>query len=516
MAKTAWDGAAIVYSSAVVLYLLGLCAGLVATRRRPFMAARGARFLAIMCAAGVVHVVSATVGHRHDASMDALEELSCSLWGYWIPYVSVGVWFTALYLQVVTYTLALTRHVSFRGLARILKLRPFFGVITLLPPIIFSAIATSGGSRADGACASVLALKVCIATWLVACMVVLSLSLIWFRRMVPRDAVREFPRHWIVLVACAVAVAAQVYVTVVASRGLDYVANRVLATLVIGALYTVTMSVLALRPLWKVFSGDKTYQDAEDHKLATTQQTIDSVLRMVENSYDNPSRSVRIIVADFVSFCAEHTQPWCDRGHGITTHPAGLVALYVSMDAWTQRALGSANDYTASPYGRRDAGGFPPLFSQDIVRTAQEIVQFYFPPPYGTALTRNDDSDESSRSGAPTNYGPLCLDEGIVRRVVETMRTAEVATLFQELMWWVLDTLDTFHGSRYLTVHLMRRDIYAQNVGVREVLVSLLRAESHAHLELAGVRVRASAQNLLQTSGAGAVDLVELEETDSD
>ena len=109
MAETVCDTDAIVWHTVVIVgsviaiaYLAILTVGLFCARKRPFLAARGAYFIMFMCMVAIIHIIAVTVTIQHDAVLEAVERLSCVLWGDWLPYIAVGASLTAKYLQVFT------------------------------------------------------------------------------------------------------------------------------------------------------------------------------------------------------------------------------------------------------------------------------------------------------------------------------------------------------------------------------------------------------------------------------
>jgi hypothetical protein len=102
MGKTVYDMVVIVGSVIVIAHLAILTVGLFCARKRSFLAARGAYFIMVMCTVAIFHIIAVTVTDQHDAVLEAAERLSCVLWGYWCPYIAVGAWLTAKYLQVFT------------------------------------------------------------------------------------------------------------------------------------------------------------------------------------------------------------------------------------------------------------------------------------------------------------------------------------------------------------------------------------------------------------------------------
>jgi hypothetical protein len=490
MAKTGYDAFAIVWSVAVVAYLGILTVGLFCARERPFLAMRGARFMMAMCCAAIVHVVAATVAHQHAEELEAVERLSCVVWGYWLPYLAVGVWFSAQFLQVLSYTAMLAQSVSRVRTRRAIFARPFVAVVTMTPPVIIAVVvsASPDASRVDaetGACTSKIGAKVAIAVWVAVCVLALAMSLAWSRIVLVRDAAREMPRQWIVLaVAVAVAVA-HVLVVVVAAGGFADVVNRVVATLTIGALYAVAMSVLAARPLWKVLRRDADYEFVEAEKLRSVHQPLDSVLTLLDHTADAPAPEVELVIADFLLFCAEPGRERMVRRDKTETHPVRLVSLYTAADAWTRRRRASTAhkrhpSYLAPLYGRKATGGFPPLISEDITRTAANVVSGFFDPPHG-----------ESTSAAET-AGELLMP----RKMAQTVATAvdlarprgeEPSDTFREVLWWVLETLDTYFGEMYMTDHIRRRAVWLNDEDVRNVIKAAANAESLARLQTGGV-----------------------------
>ena len=504
MIEIASDAVAIAIACVAVVYLLVLMCGLISVRYKPVMAARGARFMAVMCAAGVVHIISATVAHQHSPVLVSLERMACSVWGYWLPYVGgVGVWFTAQYVQILTYSSMLTLRVNNMGLRQILFARPFVALITMLPPVLISVVvsAVPGATRVDpetDACVSDAWAKYLVAAWLGACIIALATSLVCFRRGVTRDPTREWRRQWVVLFASTGATAGQAFVVVFASQGLHSATNRFLATVIIVLLYVTTMSWLALRPLWWFLREDTVAQEAEEEKLVTTQQPVRSVLRLMENSYDTPSRAIRMIISDFLQWCAEPTQERLRRKGGKQTHPRDLVQFYQALDAWTAKNLGPTYDYKKNPYGNRLMGGFAPSFTRATEQSAAEIIATYFSTPYGSAPSENvqlDDIDaaEDDEGDDGEAYAvivdPLIIPGDMMTTSVQKSRdTPQPVDTFRELMWWTLEVLDRHLGEKYLVQVLHGRPVYLQE-DVRLAYQATLQRESHTRLQHAGVRI---------------------------
>ena len=517
--KTWLDVVAVVYAAVSIVYLIVIMVSLVVVRNKPFMAARGARFMAIMCWAGVVHIVAATVSHQHSTDIEALERQSCVLWGYWLPYMAVGLWFTCQYLQTLTYTAMLSRSFSERGARRLIFSRPLIGAFILIPPTVINLIVTFSPSvtYVDGdknVCVSKIWAKLVVAGWIATCITVLASTLVWFRRSLARDAVRELPRQGVVLSVSVAAALAQAFVIVVASRGFDDVANRLVATVTIATMYTLSICILAQRPLWKIMHKNDGYQLAETEKLQTLQQPITSILTLMDRSADDPSTALVLIVADFLLWCSDPVRPCMDIGRGKKpTHPSGLTALYQHCDYFTSTKLGDRHDPSKTPYGNRMKGGFPPFVSAgDITRSARDICNVHFEPPHGM------------HAGKKSDVGQLDIPSHIVESVMASLGTAgrEPDTIFVPLMWWILIRLDNYFGETYLTEHIMRRPIWEQNSDVRVALVEVLRKESRIRLDHAGVRfdaVRAGVrlEDEDEDDGPATLGVVELQDyTDSD
>ena len=510
-----FDVVAVVYAAASIVALLVFFGAIVRVRDLPYMAARGSRFIAAMCLAGVVHIAVSVVSHQHIGALVALERLSCVTWGYWLPYTAVGAWFTCQYLQILTYTSILSHRMTEDSTRRLLRVRPVIAVATMAPPMAIALLVSVSPTavRVDprtATCTSEIWAKMSITTWVLLCIVALSASLIWLKHSLSRDAVSELPRQSVVLVVSVLAAAAQVYVIAIASRGLDDEVNRVLATITIATMYTVSASVLALRPLWKiVVRGSTEYDRVETQKLITLQQPVHSVITLLERSSAAPNRELRKLVADFIVYCANPLMPRMDRGSVCQpTHPMGITALYVSADAWTRNALGDSYDYVATPYGARKSGGFPPLFSDDIKRTANNICDTFFEFPHG------------HHAGERSDTGPLGVPEHIVQDIVG--RDVHDGTLFRELLWWCLGVLDEYYGDEYLTAMIMRRPVYIENHGVRIALVDVLTHESQLRLHHGGVHFPAARAGVMGAfssdddadapadAGVSASDIVEL------
>ena len=191
-----------------------------------------------------------------------------------------------------------------------------------------------------------------------------------------------------------------------------------------------------------------------------------------------------MIVADFLSWCAEPTRPRMDPGRNDPpTHPMGLSALYVQCDYWTRMKLGDAYDYTKIPYGNRLHGGYPPLVSaDDITRTAHDICRVNFGSPYGY------------HPADPADVGPLYIPTELMDTITKNLspRHDESPDLFIDLMWWIIVRLDDYFGEDYMTTHILRRPIYETNSDVRVALVEILQIESRLRLRHAGVRLDAA------------------------
>jgi len=486
MPKTIADGVVLVWAGAVMVYLLILAGSLAYHRKKPFLAARGARFLVVMCLAAVLHIVTAIVGHQHADSLEDVERMSCVLWGYWLPYAAVGIWFSSQYLQVMTYIAMLSYSLTWIGTRRVLFVRPFVAVFILAPPVLISIATTASPTAAridpvTGECTSALAAKMAIAVWLLLCVAGLAVSLSLFRRTLSRDAMREMPRQWAVLIVSVGAAATQAYVVVVASTGFDDVANRVLATASISTMYAAAMSVLASRPLWKVLTSDQRYARMQETQLAETQQTVVSILRLMECA--KPSRDTRLIVADFLLACSDPKCSRMDRGSEGITHPMRIVAFYAAMDTWVQRNLGDAYNHEQIPYGRRDRDGFPPLISTDITRTARDIMRQNFPARFG--------GDGSCDSDA---VGPLNVPHDLAEAAQSIIASTSIAnepevSIFRELMWWCIEILDAFFGKDYLNAWILQRPIYVHEQGVRMAIIHVRQQEAASRLAEGGVKV---------------------------
>jgi hypothetical protein len=504
MAKTVVDTVAIAWSGIVVVYLIVIATGLFRARHYPLLVVRGARFMMLMCGAAIVHVISATVTHQHDETLEALERVSCVLWGYWLPYLSVGVWFTAQFLQVVTYTAMLARDVSRVGERRILYARPFVALVTMTPPAIIAMVVTAlpNASRADaatGACTSVFGAKLAIALWVAMCVLMLAVSLVGVRRKLARDAAREMPRQWIVLLVAVAVAVAQALIVVVAVRGFDVVANRAIATFTVGALYAVAMSVLALRPLWKVLRRDTEYVSAESDRLKAVCQPLPSVILLMDHTSDAPAQEVLLVVADFLKYCASPDMPWMIRPNGERTHPSRLVKLYVATDAWTRRRL---NDtaykrhpmHTTPLYDRKVTNGFPPLISQDITRSARTILKEFFDPPYGT------------HDVALHHAGQLYMPDDLARVVSYEIKHAidgeEQSDAFREVLWWALETLDAYFGKTYMTEIIYRRPVWYEQGNVREIIREASQAENLERFKAGGVDFESQSSRHRSTEAA--------------
>lgn len=489
MAKTGYDAFAIVWSVAVIAYLGILTVGLFCARKRPFLAMRGARFMMAMCCAAIVHVAAATVAHQHSKELEAVERLSCVLWGYWLPYLAVGVWFSAQFLQVLSYAAMLALSVSRAGTRRVIFSRPFVAVVTMTPPVIIAVVVSASPdvSRVDaetGACQSKIGAKVAVAVWIAVCVVALAVGLAWSHRIIARDASREMPRQWTVLAVAVAMSVMQVLVVVVAAGGFDDVVNRVVATLTIDMLYVVAMSVLAARPLWKVLRRDATYEFVEAEKLRAVHQQLGSVLTLMDHTADAPVPEVELIIADFLLFCSEPGRERMVRHDNKETHPSRLVNLYVAADAWTRRRRAATahmrpKSHVAPLYGRKATGGFPPLRSEDITRTAANVVSGFFDPPYGESTSEVETT------------GELLMPRKMAKAVATAVELArprgeEPSDTFREVLWWVLETLDAYFGEMYMTEHIMHRAVWLSEK-VRNVINAVANAESLARLQTGGV-----------------------------
>ena len=484
------DGIAVVMAGATAVYLLVLMVSLVVGRKKPFIALRGWAALALMCFGGVVHVISATVAHQHLPFLVHLETMACPLWGYWLPYVfGVGIWFTAQYNQILTYS-SVFRRITSDAQRRILNTRPFVSLALVIPPIFISIVVTAipDVTRVDkdlGVCVSDPWAKYLIAGWLVCCLITLGISLVLFRRGVTSDPTGEWRRQWVLLVISACATGGQAFVVVFAANGLNSALNRFVATLIIVLLYVLTMSWVALRPVIWLVCGSRNKQRAEHQQLVEAQQSVESIRRVLENTAHEPTRQVRVIFADFMIWCSEmdsSVRLFC--GNGCTVHPSRIVAFYQIIDFWTRTALGETYDFKKNPYGDRERGGYPPFFSKVPLQDACDIILEYFPRPYG----------EGPKPGtSPTQNDPreaLGFPDDLMQEIKEQASHPDTPApdMFRKLMWWCVDLLDDAYGKLYLQREFTSRRI-ALELDIRGALVMALRREAHERMQEAGIVV---------------------------
>lgn len=460
-------------------------------RKDPIMRARNVPMTCLMCVGAAVHIISEVVANRHLNFLSAIEVTSCPLWGYWLPYVfGVGLFFVGLYLRLFTYTTAISREFSALSAMRARRLRLPVAIATLLPIVLITVLVTiaPGATFTDsGACKSQNGYKAAVGVWLGTCIFALVLSVFVFRYGYVRDIVREARKQVFVAILGTIVFAAVVFVLIFAEDGLDRLANRAIATFSISTLYLWALGIMCGRPLWKVVRGDTSYSKIHDEQLELIEQPIESIRTVLERGEDR--RAVRLLFADFLSYCKDETTPMMDLGGGKTASAQHTAALYGAMDNWTHTRPSTFGDQV-------DADQFPPLVSNDISRTSRDILAHWF-----------------SRPGAP-QFVDIGMDSSLRDYTTgKHMSEGDVTNLFRRAMWWTVDRLDHFYGSHYLQTVILTRGIFssAADGSVRLLLQDLRRSEAKLRVQQANLVDKKDSSSEVESKVA-----VEVEEDDDE
>jgi hypothetical protein len=469
MAGEILDWVALVYAGTVAVLIVGGLPLYIRHRHDHVVKARNVPMLVVMSVGAVFHIVSEMVSNRHLEVLTQLETLACPLWGYWMPYVlGAGLFFTGLYLRLFTYTSAISRDFTERAAACALRMRVPIAMMTLFPITSICVLATimPGGSHVtEGHCTSESGYKLAVGAWMSLCILVLISSVAVFRTGFVSDIVGETSKQFFVAGLGLVVLVAVGFVFIFAESGLNEVWNRFLATFSIATLYLWALGVLGLRPVWRVVRGDASYRRVFEEKVDKMQQPLESVVRVIERS--NSKEINRLIVADFLLFCADPVRYMMDRGRDLPTNPSQVVTFYSMLDAWTQQTItASAMDPENEDYAIIFQD-MPPLVSEDIVRTPNEIIGRYF-----------------TNEGAP-GYINLYIDGSVQTKVTKKhMIDNDPVDTFKDAMWWALRLLDEFYGEAYIDVHIRGREVF-QKDGVEELLNELRLEEGRRRIEAA-------------------------------
>lgn len=456
MTGTVGDFVAVGVAALVIVYLLVLCGGLLRHRNSLVLKTQSATYMVLMCVAACVHISAAVVTHGHFDFLDALEQSSCVVWGYWLPYTSAGVWFTFLYLKLLSYIAPFSRSVTDDGVRFFAALRPGLAVITMLPPIVINTVVTaipdvSGVDEDTGACTSIFGAKIAVSAWVTVCIFLIAGTLLWYKRHA-NDPLGQFPRQWVILAITATATIAQAVIIVFSGSALGDAIGRFGATISLVAMYALIMGILAHRPVWKATRRHASYTAMMEGVIMSQQRPIQDIMELVDNPKIPVSSTVRTIVADFIVFCSEQTAKM-DRGGVFPTSGKLLVAIWMQADHWTTSHKDydpPRDDHGTALYGRYNDDAFPPLFSSGINYSASQICATWFAPPYG----KRDHTNEYD--------GDAHLPHTIMRRCARNAGAREPPVdTFRDLLWYLLRELSTYYGHDYMNRAVHNRDIWA-------------------------------------------------------
>ncbi len=483
------DIVSISYAAFVSATLLVFAVLLCYRRRVRQLQTRSPLLLSLMAVGGVVHIVAETVTNQHTPRLSSIERMSCVLWGYWLPYVfGAGLFFTALYLRLFLYTAGVSVWCStVQGVAKARRSRILIVFVTIGPMVAIAALATTtpgatGVSPVTGQCESDLTFKGCVAVWFVVCIVVLMGSVIVFRSSFARDVAHEARKQCLVSLMGVVVAGTMAFVLVFAETGLDDPINRALATCSAVTLYVWSLGVMAAKPLWRAMRNgpaggrSDSFDPLMRHALSTMEQPVTTVRYVLENATD--ASVARKLFADFLVYCASNVRPsnvhggdddGGDESNAMPPEPLysqPAAACYAQMDYWTTRKLDdlvTVDDEDAEVEER--TRGFPPLVSEDLVRSDVDITNKYFDLTY-------------------VAHEDIGLDDRAKATLLDTIRGTAGPDKFRDAMWAVIDVLDRGFGAHYLTHDIYARDVYMDVDGgaVGNMIVMMKRAKAREHL----------------------------------
>lgn len=498
------DIGVLIYASIVVVFLVASSCMLCYHRKARPLHTRNPLLMSAMAFGGSMHIVAEMITNQHAVELSWVEQLSCVFFGYWMPYaLGAGVFFTALYLRLFTYTAGVSVWcASHESVSRARRSRVLIVLVTLAPIITVAILATvtEDATHIDsttGQCRSAIVFKGLVAVWIVICILALMVSVVVFRRGFARDIIGEARKQCLVSIMGTVVAGAEAFVLVFAETGLDDPVNRALATFSAATLYLWSLGVLAARPLSRAACGDtEKYDPLMSKQLGTMEQPLTSVRYVLENGLDSAGAgTARTLFADFMMYCATNKNPMALQGsdHVIFSQPA--ATCYSCMDYWTQRKLHEEQDrdddddsgetqedaddgegVSSNSGGARDSGddgdgdgdsrpgtpgrnGFPPLVSQDVVRSDENIIALYF-----------HDLPQEDIGLNPEQRADVLAD----------IRSRRDSSKFKRAMWAVVDLLDKVYASEYLNRAIYGRDIYSETIA--SFLIGIRRSKAREHL----------------------------------
>lgn len=464
----ALDVAALIYASLVIVLLIASSFMLCYHRKARSMHTRNPLLMSAMAFGGSMHLVAEMITNQHLDVLSRVEQLSCVFFGYWMAYaLGAGVYFTALYLRLFTYTAGVSVWcTSQESVSRARRSRLLIVLVTLGPIITVATLATvtEDATHIDsttGQCRSAIVFKGLVAVWVVLCILALMVSIVVFRRGFARDIIGEARKQCLVSLMGTVVAGTEAFVLVFAETGLDDPINRALATFSAATLYLWSLGVLAARPLSRAVCGDAgKYDSLTSERLGTMEQPLTSMRYVIENAGDDVS-TARIVFADFILYCTTNERPKGMQGTNRVIFSQPAAACYSCMDYWTQRKLGEEDkdddDDDSRPGTPRN--GFPPLVAQDIVRSDDNIIELYFRDP-------------------PQEDIGLSQDQRAF--LYADIRSHGDSSKFKRAMWAVVDLLDKVYASEYLNRAIYGRDIYSETIA--SFLIGIRRSKAREHL----------------------------------
>ncbi len=176
MNGTLFDWFALFYCGAAAAFLLLYTAAAARVSKRDVFHVRAKQphLIALMAAAGVVHVVATFVCNEHFPWTRAAERRSCVAWNYWSVYVAgLCPWFAGMFTRLVVYVGIFSASVSDTWVKRVRRRKGLFAAIVFVGPLasvclIFTATGASRFDPGRGLCVSTLAFKLSVLAWILA------------------------------------------------------------------------------------------------------------------------------------------------------------------------------------------------------------------------------------------------------------------------------------------------------------------------------------------------------------
>jgi hypothetical protein len=251
----------------VILYILGNALFVIWRRHDMLIVTHGRTFLIAMCVGSLIHLISHFIS---DAHLDVepfvwLRTFHCTLWDFWGEYMfGFAVWYTALFLRVVTWYIAMKTSGRGFDIGRSKASLQFFRIIMVMSIatgmfIVCLIVEIDGGTYYDqalGYCAAQLYAKVAIVGWMCLCCCMLwgTLLLLYFRNVMI-DRLSTYIEIRDVIVASTIALVILTFINV--SGWSSYRIGRMFDTLTLETLYVFSLTRIMYQPVKRWIRGPK-------------------------------------------------------------------------------------------------------------------------------------------------------------------------------------------------------------------------------------------------------------------